>query len=72
METHTEIRIANRLPDPAETARCIHRQAAALVIPCACGSTHAVQWRGDRRGLRVYSCDDCASIESTPSTASIK
>jgi len=62
MKTQTEIRIANLLPESAETARSIHRQAAALVISCACGSTRGAQWRGDRRGLRVYSCDDCAAI----------
>lgn len=29
-------------------------------IPCDCGSDEAT-WRGDRYGLRMYLCPDCAS-----------
>ncbi len=28
-------------------------------IPCDCGSPNAV-WRGDKNGLRMYICDECA------------
>jgi hypothetical protein len=33
MKTHTKNRIENLLPDPAETARSIHRQIEALSTP---------------------------------------
>jgi hypothetical protein len=63
MKTPTENRIADSLPDPAATARSIHSQAATLACPpCTCGSPGA-SWRGDRRGLRVYSCDSCAGAD---------
>ena len=29
------------------------------IIPCDCGSPNAV-WRGNKRGLRMYICDECA------------
>lgn len=32
----------------------------AEIIPCDCGSDKAT-WRGDRYGLRMYLCPDCAS-----------
>lgn len=32
-----------------------------LIIPCDCGSPDAV-WRGDKCGLRMYVCDDCAKL----------
>ena len=33
MKTHTQKRIKNLLPDPAETARSIRRQVEALITP---------------------------------------
>jgi hypothetical protein len=30
------------------------------VIPCDCGSDQA-NWRGDKHGLRMYLCPDCAA-----------
>ena len=29
------------------------------IIPCDCGSDQA-NWRGDKYGLRMYLCPDCA------------
>lgn len=37
-----------------------HCALEPLIIPCECGSDQA-NWRGDRYGLRMYLCPDCAS-----------
>ena len=39
---------------------CTQQEAGDTVIPCDCGSDQA-NWRGDKYGLRMYLCPDCAA-----------